>query len=205
MEVQTFLACETPKVWLEYALKHLDILLIDHAHCEKKAASTALSLIFRYPKNAVMLHWLSRLAREELRHFERVLAILKRRNIAFDHLKPSHYAQGLSTLIRTYEPERMADTFIMGAFIEARSCERFEKLVPHLDEELAKFYRSLLASEARHFQHYLALAKTAMGAELIEERIELFRQKEAELILSPDSQFRFHSGVPNFSGDICDK
>lgn len=188
-----FLACETPDLWINSALQHLDILLIDHANCEKKAASTALNLMFRYVDRTDLLNKMSCLAREELRHFEQVLAIITKRNIAYTHIGPSRYAKGLMAHQRSNEPGRLIDSLIIGAFIEARSCERFGKLAPFLDAELGSFYRSLLKSEMRHFQDYLRLAQEYSTAS-IEDRIRFFAQKEADLILSPDTMFRFHSG-----------
>ena len=115
------------------------------------------------------------------------------------HMSPARYAGGLRSDIRTSEPGRLIDTLIIGAFIEARSCERFAKLAPYLDDELAKFYRSLLKSEGRHYQDYLGLARDYAG-EPIDDRVEFFRQVERELIESADeTEFRFHSGAPVFN------
>lgn len=194
-EIHDFLACETPLSWIEHALKNQDILLIDHAHCEKKAASTAMTLMFRYVDRTDLLNKMSRLAREELIHFEQVLELLQARGVEYCHLSSSGYAGGMRKHIRNHEPARLIDTMIVGAFIEARSCERFAKLVPHLDEVLAKFYRSLLKSESRHYQDYLGLAEEYAG-EPIDDRIALFREVECQLIQSEDGVFRFHSGIP---------
>lgn len=194
-EIQRFLLCETPAQWIEAALSNQDVLLIDHAHCEKKAASTALSLLYRYADRTEMLKVMSRLAREELRHFEQVLDIISRRGINYGHLSPSRYASGLRDLVRTYEPARFVDILIVGAFVEARSCERFAKLAPFLDDELASFYRSLLRSEGRHYQDYLSLAQRYSEAP-ITDRIRAFAEREQELILGEDKEFRFHSGLP---------
>ncbi|WP_461536811.1 MiaE family protein [Spongorhabdus nitratireducens] len=190
-----FLACPTPDAWIDMALQQQEILLTDHANCEKKAAATALNLLFRYTFNDDLQYKMSRLAREELRHFEQVHALMKKRDIKYRPLSASRYANWLREHIRKEEPGRLVDTLIVGAFIEARSCERFEKLAPHLDEELGKFYVSLLKSEARHYRDYLALAEEAAG-ESIEERVEYFRQVERDAIESPDEEFRFHSGSP---------
>ncbi len=190
-----FLACQTPDAWIEMALKQQDILLIDHANCEKKAAATALNLLFRYAFHEDLQYKMSRLAREELRHFEQVHALMKKRGIAYRPVSASRYANCLREHVRKEEPQRLVDTLIVGAFIEARSCERFEKLAPHLDDELGKFYVSLLKSEARHYQDYLKLAEEAAD-ESIEDRVEHFRQIECEVIESPDEEFRFHSGCP---------
>lgn len=193
--INDFLPCETPDAWIVSALAHQDLMLIDHAHCEKKAASTALSLMYRYVDHPTLLHKMSRLAREELRHFEQVLAIMKKRDITYGHLSPSRYASGLRKGVREAEPARLVDVLIVGAFIEARSCERFARLAPYLDEELADFYTSLLKSEARHFQDYLRLAEQAAGED-ISDRVAYFAQMEQALIEAPDGEFRFHSGPP---------
>lgn len=197
-EIKDFLGCETPQEWLELAAKPESqlILLTDHAHCEKKAASTAMTLMFRYVDRSDLLNKMSRLAREELIHFEQVLALMEARGHRYDHMSPARYAGGLRTTVRTSEPGRLIDVLIIGAFIEARSCERFAALAPSLDEELAKFYRSLLKSEGRHYQDYLQLARDYAG-EPIDDRIEHFRQIERELILAEDDEFRFHSGRPS--------
>jgi len=194
-EIKQFLACETPDSWVQYAVEHQDLLLIDHAQCEKKAASTAMTLMFRYVDRSDLLKKMSRLAREELIHFEQVLDLMQDRDVEYRHLSPSRYAGGMRQLIRTYEPGRLVDTMIVGAFIEARSCERFAKIAPHLDETLAKFYRSLLKSEGRHYQDYLSLA-VAYAGEAIDDRVQEFREVERSLIETADNEFRFHSGVP---------
>ena len=193
-ELIAFLPCATPDAWVEQALAHPQELLIDHANCEKKAASTALNLMFRYIDKPDLLQKMSRLAREELRHFEQVIALMTKRGVTYRGLSASHYAQRLRQHVRTVEPGRLVDTLIVGAFIEARSCERFAKLAPHLDEELGDFYRSLLKSEARHYQDYLKLAHS-YAAGPIDDRIALFSEQEAQAVLADDQEFRFHSGV----------
>ena len=193
--IRNFLSCETPDLWVGCALENLDIVLIDHCNCEKKAAGTAISLIFRYTFRSELLLKMSRLAREELRHFEQVLQILKQRDIDFTPLSASRYANGLIKHVRTFEPATLVDKLIIGAFIEARSCERFAKLAPHLDAQLNHFYVSLLKSESRHFADYLQLAKQYSEQD-ITERVAFFADVEAELIQSADTEFRFHSGVP---------
>ena len=194
-ELVEFLPCESPKAWVNWAIENQTLLLNDHAHCEKKAASTAMSLMYRYVDRDNLLHKMSRLAREELLHFEQVHKIMRKRGIAYEHLSASRYADGLRKHIRTHEPARLVDTLIIGAFVEARSCERFAALAPHLDEELSKFYLSLLKSEARHFEDYLALAQEYAG-EPIHDRVVFFRELEHKLIIEPDAEFRIHSGPP---------
>lgn len=195
--IQAFLRCETPDAWIASALDNQELLLLDHANCEKKAASTALTLMYRYVGDFDMLHKMSRLAREELRHYEQVMALMQKRGIAYDQITPCRYASELRKPVRTHEPGRYIDTLIVGAIIEARSCERFAKLAPHLDDELRDFYLSLLKSESRHYEDYLKLAKKAAGGEDISDRVEVFLNLEKELIESPDTEFRFHSGVLN--------
>ncbi|MDL0429958.1 tRNA-(ms[2]io[6]A)-hydroxylase [Marinobacter sp. TBZ242] len=191
--IHEFLPCRTPQRWIENALANQDLLLIDHAHCEKKAASTALSLMYRYVDNTDLLNRMSRLAREELRHFEQVLAIMSKRGVRYDHLTPARYAAGLRKEVRAEDPGRLVDVLIVGAIIEARSCERFAALAPHLDDELASFYNGLLKSEARHYRDYLALAEQA-AAGPVTDRVTTFLALEKQLIESPDTEFRFHSG-----------
>lgn len=192
-EIHDFLPCRTPSRWIENALANQDLMLIDHAHSEKKAASTALSLMYRYVDNTDLLNKMSRLAREELRHFEQVLAIMNKRGVAYTHLTPARYAAGLREAVRKDDPGRLVDVLIVGAIIEARSCERFAALAPHLDETLGDFYNSLLKSEARHYQDYLKLAVQANGGP-VDERVAEFMAIEKRLIEEPDSEFRFHSG-----------
>lgn len=193
--INQFLRCETPEAWLQEALRQQDVLLVDHANCEKKAAATAMNLMYRHTSNTELLKKMSQLAREELLHFQQVVELMERREIKYIRLGASRYAAGLRELIAKEEREQLTDTLIVGAFIEARSCERFARLAPLLDSELAKFYRSLLKSEARHFQDYLALAESNAGGD-IAARISRIAEEEARLIQSVDTEFRFHSGVP---------
>ncbi|NWA26072.1 tRNA-(ms[2]io[6]A)-hydroxylase [Pseudomonas gingeri] len=199
-EIHEFLGCPTPQGWVQAALADQETLLIDHKNCEFKAASTALSLIAKYHSHVDLINLMSRLAREELVHHEQVMRLMKRRKIELRQLSAGRYASGLRKAVRSHEPVKLVDTLVVGAFIEARSCERFEALVPHLDEELGKFYFGLLKSEARHFQGYLKLAYQYGDAEDIGRVIERVRAVEQELIESPDSEFRFHSGVPTAVG-----
>jgi tRNA-(ms[2]io[6]A)-hydroxylase len=193
-ELRAFLPCRTPDGWLAGVADHLDELLIDHANCEKKAAGTALSMLYRYVDRPELLATLSRLAREELRHFEQVLGHLNRRRIAYRHLTPSRYAGALRGLVRTSEPARLVDTLLVGAVVEARSCERFACLIDVVPDDLAGFYARLLDSEARHFTDYLDLARLYGRDDDVEARTATILTREQELIESPDSVFRFHSG-----------
>lgn len=201
--VLAFLGCQTPKAWLDEAVNNLDILMQDHANCEKKAASTAMNLMFRYSFFPDLQVKLAQLVREEMLHYEQVLELMSKRGQKWDGLSAGRYAGGLRKEIRTYEPEALIDVLVVGAFVEARSCERFHALAPRVDAELGRYYRYLLKSESRHFEDYLALAldvaKTAKmknPKEDIQQRIEHIREVEKNLILTPDDTFRFHSGVP---------
>ncbi|AWV86771.1 tRNA-(ms[2]io[6]A)-hydroxylase [Acinetobacter radioresistens] len=201
--VKAFLGCETPKAWLDEALNNLELLMQDHANCEKKAAGTAMNLMFRYSFFTDLQVKLAQLVREEMLHYEQVLEFMAKRGQEWKAVSAGRYAAGLRKEIRTYEPEALIDVLIIGAFVEARSCERFHALAPLVDEELGRYYRYLLKSESRHFEDYLALAldvaKTAKlknAEEDIQTRIEHIRKIEKALILSSDDLFRFHSGVP---------
>ena len=193
--IENFLSCATPQAWIDHALENIDMLLIDHANCEKKAAATAMNLMYRYVDKTELLQKMSQLAREELLHFEQVVSLMRARGVTYTHLGPSRYASSLRSHMRTHEPAKLTDTLIIGAFVEARSCERFAAIAPALDEGIRKFYLSLLKSESRHFADYIDLARLYSDSD-IRERVEFFAAMEERLIRSVDPQFRFHSGVP---------
>lgn len=195
-DITSFLHCETPKSWINAALDNIPLLLIDHANCEKKAASTAMSLMYKYIDRPELLSKMSKLAREELVHFDQVTKIMAKRDIEYIAVSAARYASALHQHVRKEEPYLLVDKCIVGAIVEARSCERFASLIPYMDEELAKFYFSLLRSEARHYQDYIKLANMYVDED-ISERVNYFLVVEKELIESSDSEFRFHSGVPS--------
>ncbi|RMF18319.1 MAG: tRNA-(ms[2]io[6]A)-hydroxylase [Gammaproteobacteria bacterium] len=194
-EINAFLGAPTPDRWIEQACEpvHAEILLVDHANCEKKAAATALHLMHRYCEHISLCMRLSKLAREELRHFEQVVRLMEHFAVPYRKLGPARYAAGLHAQARNKEPGRLEDMLIIGAFIEARSCERFARLAPHVEPELGRFYTGLLESEGRHYRIYLDYARE-VSAEDLAGRIQHFREVEARLITEPDTQFRFHSG-----------
>ncbi len=196
--ISAFLASPTPDAWVEEALGRIPEMLLDHANCELKAASTALGFLYRYPERSALAQRMSRLAREELRHFEQVRSIMDDMALPFERLTASRYAGGLRDAVRQEEPHKLFDMLLVGALIEARSCERFARIAPELPERLGKFYAGLLASESRHFEHYLAFAKSecGVGDDEFETRLDELKRIEAELIDSEDPEFRFHSGVP---------
>ena len=180
--------------WLERALAHVDTILVDHAHCEKKAASTAMNLIFRYADKPELMVPLSQLAREELEHFERVLAILERRGVPFEPQEPSPYAAALHKAVRRQEPERLLDTLLVCSIIEARSCERMRLLAENLEEEeLARLYRSLLASEARHHQSFVNLALLYFPEDEVVPRLRELMDHEAQVLTEAPTLVRLHT------------
>jgi tRNA-(ms[2]io[6]A)-hydroxylase len=196
--IAAFLEVPTPQEWVAEACEHLPELLLDHANCELKAASTALSFIYRYPEKTVLCTSMSRLAREELRHFEQVRKLMTEMQIPYARLSASRYAAALRDSVRPEEPHRLLDLLLIGALIEARSCERFAVLAPHLPEQIGRFYAGLLASEARHFENYLEFAKKEcpVSEQEYTARLADLKVAEAHLIREPDEQFRFHSGLP---------
>ena len=196
--IRDILCAETPAAWLTRAAVELDLLLLDHANCELKAASTALSMIYRYREREELIYRMSRLVREELRHFEQVERHIDNLGIVRRHVSPSRYAAGLLRETNDSEPERLRQRLIVAALIEARSCERFAVVAELVPDDIAVFYRGLLESESRHFQHYLALAESVSGPDRAAYVTDLERlcAAEADLVLSPDPEFRFHSGLP---------
>jgi tRNA-(ms[2]io[6]A)-hydroxylase len=190
------LALDTDPAWGAFAARHLDEVLLDHAHCEKKAASAALTLLFRYPQHAALQAPLSALAREELGHFEAVLATLARRGAAFGRQRPSPYAGKLHAVVRTTEPDRLLDLLLCCAAIEARSCERLTLLRDAVEEaELRGLYGSLLAAEARHHRLYADLAAEIFPEPVVRERLREILAHEAQVVAdSPATLARLHSG-----------
>jgi tRNA-(ms[2]io[6]A)-hydroxylase len=194
----TGLAVATPLAWYDAALGQLEVLLVDHANCEKKAASTALGLMFAYADDATLGLALARLAREELRHYEQVLGLMARRGVGYARLGPGRYAGELRRAILGDEPARRLDLLILGQLIEARSAERFEGLIPRLPEDIARFYAGLEAAEARHRSLYrdLAVRYAARAGLDYAARLAVLAAVEADLATRPDPLFRFHSGPP---------
>lgn len=195
------LRAPTPDAWVTQACELPQVLLIDHANCEKKAASTALSLMFAYAEDLDLSDKMSRLAREELRHFEQVARLLGALKIAPQRLAPGRYAAHLRRLVASGEPQREVDLMVCGAFIEARSAERFAVLAEAIDPPAAELFRGLHEAEARHYELYLELAlrAAARAGIALDGRIAAFAALEAQLITDPDPLFRFHSGPPRDS------
>jgi tRNA-(ms[2]io[6]A)-hydroxylase len=196
--VHPLLKAATPAAWVAHACANPELLLVDHANCEKKAASTALSLMFAYAEDLHLTDKMSRLAREELRHYEQVAKLMQTLHVIPQRLAPGRYAERLRRLVAKEEPRREVDLMICGAFIEARSCERFGALAPAIGGALGELFVGLHAAEARHHRVYLELARRAAGRAgiALAARIAEFAALEALLITAPDELFRFHSGVP---------
>lgn len=195
----TILAAATPQSWVELAAERWRELLVDHAGCEKKAASTALALMFAYPEDGDLSRQLSRLAREELRHFELVERLMRQLDVAHVRQKPGRYASGLRAALRQHEPQRKLDLLLCGALIEARSCERFRRLAGRLPAAVDALYAALVDSEARHEALYVRLAERhagVIGDAAWRDRLAQLAAVESALATEPDAQFRFHSGAP---------
>ena len=188
------LRCATPRNWLNQVDTNLEEVLIDHAHCEKKAAGTALNLLFAYVETAELCRAMTEIVNEELEHFHMVLDLLAARGIRFRRLKPSQYGRALNDLVRRQEPGKAVDRLLVAGLIEARSCERFQLLGEHVDDtELAEFYLGLFESEARHHATYTRLARLFASGEDVERRLVELAEAEAELIRQGEDQPRMHS------------
>lgn len=188
------LQSSTAPWWLTDVERHVEELLIDHAHCEKKAAGTALNLIFAYVDKQDLVRELTPIVQEEMAHFSLLLDLLERRDMRFRRLTPSSYGRKLNDLVRKNEPQRAIDRLLVAALIEARSCERFSLLRDRLsDPELAKFYGSLYASEARHHATYVELARLFDRANEVDDRLAELAAAEAAIIDEGDPLVRVHS------------
>jgi len=180
--------------WLKQVDTHLDEILIDHAHCEKKAAGCAMNLMFAYVELQPLCRELSEIVNEELEHFGMVLDLLERRGIPFRRLKPSKYGRALNDLVRKFEPHKAVDRLLVAGIIEARSCERFDLLRKHVqDKELADFYDSLFESEARHHSTYVRMAKLFRPEDEVKKRLEELMAQEAAILDDTDPLPRMHS------------
>ena len=180
--------------WLAQVDTHLDDILIDHAHCEKKAAGVAMNLLFSYVDHVPLARAMTEIVNEELAHFHLVLDLLERRGIRFRKLSPSSYGQRLHAVVRKEEPARAIDRLLVAGLIEARSCERFALLRDHVaDAELQEFYGSLFESEARHHATYVRLACDVAPEETVRERLHFLAAEEAAIIAQGDPVARMHS------------
>lgn len=189
-----FLVQPTRPEWVEQAIAHLDTILLDHSHCERKAAGVAINLMFRYPSHKPLVDALTAIAQEELDHFRQVNQQLERRQIALAPLSAPPYASRLNAAVRPQEPQRFLDTLLVCALIEARSHERLQLLAQHCpDWELAEFFASLVTSEARHYGTYWYLASQSFGQEVVAERLQQLAALESEILSTPYPLPRIHS------------
>jgi tRNA-(ms[2]io[6]A)-hydroxylase len=188
------LKAPTDASWLAQVDANLDEVLIDHAHCEKKAAGTALNLVFHYVEDIELCREMTEIVNEELEHFHMVIDLLNRRGIRFRRIRPSQYGSRLHALVRKNEPDRAVDRLLVAGLIEARSCERFQALAEHVcDPELATFYRSLFESEARHHSTYTRLAKHFASEAVVDARLAELYEAEAEIMSQREPLARMHS------------
>ena len=194
LPIMNILCQPTSAAWLEQALANMDTILLDHSHCERKAAGTAVNMMFRYPSNTKLVRQLTAIAREELEHFEQVNQILEHRGIPLAPLNAPPYGKGIMSLVRTQEPHRLLDALLVSGLIEARSHERLGLLGAHLpDPKLAAFYRSLMASEARHFGIYWLLADAYFDRSLVQSRLAELAVSESDLLSTLYHEPRIHS------------
>lgn len=188
------LKSDTSPAWVASARDHLDEVLIDHAHCERKAASVAMQLMFAYQERVELVGELSEIVNEELEHYEQVLELLASRGIRFRRIRPSEYGKRLHAEVRPLEPQRAVDRLLVASLIEARSCERFSVLADALDdEELVSFYSSLFAAEARHHSTYVRMARQFLDSDAVAARLDELAKREAEIIAEPSDVVRMHS------------
>lgn len=188
------LKSETSDRWLAQVDDDLEAVLIDHAHCEKKAAGTALNLMFAYVEDLELCREMTEIVTEELEHFHMVIELLESRDVAFRRLAPSSYGRRLNDLVRKQEPHKAVDRLLVAGLIEARSCERFSRLAEHVDDpELAEFYRSLFESEARHHTTYTKLAKHFAPEQEVFARLDELAEQEAVILAESDDPPRMHS------------
>ncbi len=188
------LATPTAPDWLDGALQHLDDILVDHAHCEKKAAGAAVKLLFAYPHHHFLQAPLAELAREELEHFQRVLELLRELGIEYRAQRPSPYGTRLHALVRRDEPERAIDVLLVASLIEARSCERFKLLAEGVpDARIADFFTELLACEARHHRLYVELATELGREDRVRARLGELARCEAAILAEPPPFYRLHT------------
>jgi tRNA-(ms[2]io[6]A)-hydroxylase len=184
----------TSLAWVELAIANLDTVLLDHSHCERKAAGVALNLMFRYPSNTQLVRQLTAIAREELEHFEQVNQWLERRSVPLAALSSPPYGGAMKAQVRPQEPQRLLDSLLMAGLIEARSHERLGLLATHCPEpELAEFYHSLMASEARHYGIYWVLADTYFERSVVTQRLEELAVVESQVLEVLHPEPRMHS------------
>lgn len=189
-----FLCAPTSQAWVDLAIANMDTILLDHAQCERKAAGTAIQMMSRYPSSVELVRELTAIAQEELSHYDQVNNWLDKRGVPLQPVSPPPYGAALKKCVRRQEPDRMLDLLLVSALIEARSHERLGLLAEHCpDPQLAKFYRSLMASEARHYGSYWLLATTYFDTELVNERLLELAEAESDILSTLHPEPRVHS------------
>ncbi|MHC4922295.1 MAG: MiaE family protein, partial [Planctomycetota bacterium] len=186
----------TRPAWLDLVLPHLDQLVLEQAHLERKAAAGAVTLTFQYPDQPQLHRPLLALAQEELGHFELTMQQLERRGVPYGPIHPSPYAERLLQIVRGVEPQKLLDKMMCNAVIEARSCERMKLLgeaLQDLEPELADFYLGLVASEARHHGLYLELARGIFSRSEVDERLARICRHEAAVLERAPAEPRLHN------------
>lgn len=171
--------------WVNIAEKNIADILIDHAYCEQKAASSCISLIVSYPEKTELVEMLTPVVAEEWAHFERVLDQLKKRGLALGHQRKDEYVEQLQKIVKKggSREQQLVEKLLLNALIEARSCERFRLLWKEIgDVELSNFYYELMVSEAGHYKNFLKLAKSFMDAEVVETRWREILEQEAAIL-----------------------
>ena len=187
------LAHPTDPGWFDRVHDHLPTLLLDHTHLEKRAASTAMSLLFRYAKDPVLALALSEVVREEMEHFARLVELLGQRGIALDVLEPAPYASLLNKACQRKDPEALLDKLLACSLIEARSCERFQILAERLSEPaLRALYDQLYKDEARHYTLYVTLAHQLFDPAQVNSRLEHLAGAEYQALLDSKGPPRLH-------------
>lgn len=180
--------------WIETAIANLDTILLDHSHCERKAAGAAINLMFRYPAHQKLVRQLTAIAQEELSHFDQVNQWLEKRNITLSALNSPPYFAQLKSQVRHPEPDRLIDLLLVSAIIEARSHERLGLIGEYCpDAKLAKFYRSLMASEARHYGSYWLLAEEYSDRPTVQRRLAELGEYESSILATMHPEPRLHS------------
>jgi tRNA-(ms[2]io[6]A)-hydroxylase len=189
----------TPPRWARAQRVHLDELLLEQAHLEKKAAAGAVAFLFRLPVEPRLHRQLSALAREELVHFERTLKLLQERGVAFEAQTSSGYAEQLKKGVRRQHRDRLADELLVAALIERRSHERMTLLSEFACDgapEVARFYADLCPAEERHESLYLDLATLVLDDDAVQQRYLELSEHEAEVLRGLPFAPRLHSGLP---------
>ena len=192
--IMLHLKTATDPGWFARIADDLDIILLDHTHLEKRAGSTAMSMIFRYADKPALARGLAEVVQEEMEHFVRMVDVLEERGVAMRRLHPSTYASSLAAHARKHDPDALLDKLLVASLIEARSCERFQILAQQLpDPKLATLYDDLYRDEARHHTLYAGLAREIFGDEVTHDRLDVLATAEVQALKEATGEPRLHS------------